>query len=95
MDVKTCLLNEDLKEEIYIEQPKGFVAQGKENKCEKCVYTNDTTYIYMLIIGGNDKMIRSKKDMLKSKFDMKAMGLSDVILGIKITRTQNDLVLSK
>ncbi|KAJ9540180.1 LOW QUALITY PROTEIN: hypothetical protein OSB04_026686 [Centaurea solstitialis] len=33
--------------------------------------------------------------MLKSKFDMKDMGLSYVILGIKITRTQNSLVLSQ
>ncbi|KAJ9543833.1 LOW QUALITY PROTEIN: hypothetical protein OSB04_023540 [Centaurea solstitialis] len=49
----------------------------------------------MLIIGGDDKMIRSTKDMLKSKFDMKGMGLSYVILGIKITRTQNSLVLSQ
>ncbi|KAJ9539464.1 hypothetical protein OSB04_032197 [Centaurea solstitialis] len=68
MDVKIDLLNEDL-EEIYMEQPKEFVAQG------------------------DDKMIRSTKDMLKSKFDMKDMGLSYVILGIKITRTQNSLVL--
>ncbi|KAJ9567194.1 hypothetical protein OSB04_003160 [Centaurea solstitialis] len=37
-------------------------------------------------------MIRSTKDMLKSKFDMEDM---DVILGIKITRTQNGLVLSQ
>ncbi|KAJ9567174.1 hypothetical protein OSB04_003140 [Centaurea solstitialis] len=78
MDVKIDLLNEDL-EEIYMEQPKGFVAQV-------CL---------MLIIGGDDKMIRSTKDMLKSKFDMKDMGLSYVILGIKITRTQNSLVLSQ
>ncbi|GJS19546.1 zinc finger, CCHC-type containing protein [Tanacetum coccineum] len=35
------------------------------------------------------------KDMLKSKFDMKDMGLADVILGIKIIRTQNGLVLSQ
>ncbi|GJZ79412.1 retrotransposon protein, putative, ty1-copia subclass [Tanacetum coccineum] len=33
--------------------------------------------------------------MLKSKFDMKDMGLADVILGIKIIRTQNGLVLSQ
>ncbi|GKE68973.1 retrotransposon protein, putative, ty1-copia subclass, partial [Tanacetum coccineum] len=30
---------------------------------------------------------RSTKDMLKSKFDMKDMGLADVILGIKIIRS--------
>nr|GEV55897.1 ribonuclease H-like domain, reverse transcriptase, RNA-dependent DNA polymerase [Tanacetum cinerariifolium] len=40
-------------------------------------------------------MIKSTKDMLKSKFDMKDMGLADVILGIKIIRTQNRLVLSQ
>ncbi|KAJ9565821.1 hypothetical protein OSB04_001787 [Centaurea solstitialis] len=38
MDVKIDLLNEDL-EEIYMEQPKGFVAQGKENKMCKLVNT--------------------------------------------------------
>ncbi|GKD05101.1 zinc finger, CCHC-type containing protein, partial [Tanacetum coccineum] len=43
----------------------------------------------------NDKMIKSTKDMFKSKFDMKHMGLADVILGIKIIRTQNGLVLSQ
>ncbi|GJQ96280.1 retrotransposon protein, putative, ty1-copia subclass [Tanacetum coccineum] len=43
----------------------------------------------------SDKMIRSTKDMLKSKFDMKDMGLADVILGIKIIRSQNGLVLSQ
>nr|GEW71530.1 retrotransposon protein, putative, Ty1-copia subclass [Tanacetum cinerariifolium] len=43
----------------------------------------------------NDKMIKSTKDMLKSKFDMKDMGLVDVILDIKIIRTHNRLVLSQ
>nr|GEV28341.1 ATP phosphoribosyltransferase 1, chloroplastic [Tanacetum cinerariifolium] len=45
--------------------------------------------------GVNDKMIKSTKDMLKSKFDMKDMGLADVILGIKIIRTHNGLLLSQ
>ncbi|GJX05772.1 retrotransposon protein, putative, ty1-copia subclass [Tanacetum coccineum] len=45
-------------------------------------------------IDNNEKMIKSTKDMLKSKFDMKDMGLADVILGINIIRTQNGLVLS-
>ena len=76
----------------------------KINECDKCVYVKDTSSGYvilclyvddMLIIGSNDKMIKSTKDMLKSKFDMKDMGLADVILGIKIIRTQNGLVLSQ
>nr|GEW94876.1 zinc finger, CCHC-type [Tanacetum cinerariifolium] len=55
-----------------------------------CLYVDD-----MLIVGSNDKMIKSTKDMLKSKFDMKDMGLANVILGIKIIRTHNGLVLSQ
>ncbi|GJY51077.1 retrovirus-related pol polyprotein from transposon TNT 1-94 [Tanacetum coccineum] len=139
MDVKTAFLNGDLEEEIYMNQPEGFIAPGQEgkvcrlvkslyglkqapkqwhqkfdhtmlesgfkiNECDKCVYVKDTSSGYvilclyvddMLIVGSNDKMIKSTKDMLKSKFDMKDMGLADVILGIKIIRTQNGLVLSQ
>ena len=32
MDVKTMFLNGDLKEEIYTDQPEGFVESGQENK---------------------------------------------------------------
>ncbi|GJV61680.1 retrotransposon protein, putative, ty1-copia subclass [Tanacetum coccineum] len=76
----------------------------KINECDKCVYVKDTSSGYvilclyvddMIIIGSNDKMIKSTKDMLKLKFDMKDMGLADVILGIKIIRTHNRLVLSQ
>ena len=32
MDVKTAFLNEELDEEIYMDQPDGFVMKGQENK---------------------------------------------------------------
>ena len=31
MDVKTAFLNENLKEEIYIDQPIGFISKGQED----------------------------------------------------------------
>ena len=33
MDVKTTFLNGELKEEIYIKQPDGFVVLSKKRKC--------------------------------------------------------------
>jgi hypothetical protein len=32
MDVKSTFLNDDLKEEVYVHQPPGFVIPGKEGK---------------------------------------------------------------
>ena len=32
MDVKTTFLNDELDEEIYMEQPEGFIVLGKEKK---------------------------------------------------------------
>lgn len=75
----------------------------KINECEKCVYVEKRENGYailclyvddMFIIGSDDNMIKSTKNMLKYKFDMKDMGLVDVILGIKISRTSNGLILS-
>ena len=123
MDVKTSFLNGDLDEEIYMEQPEGFISPRQEkkvcrlvkslyglkqtlkhwhqkfhsvmlandlkiNECDKCVYVKDTENGYvilclyvdnMLIIGSDDKMVKSTKAMLNTRFDMKDMGLADVI----------------
>ena len=75
----------------------------KINECDKCVYVKNIEHRYvivclyaynMLIVGSDDKIITSTKNMLNSRFDMKDMGLADVILGIKIIRTSYGIILS-
>ena len=139
MDVKTAFLNGDLEEEIYIQQPEGFVVAGQENKvcrlvkslyglkqapkqwhkkfddvmlsngfkineCDKCVYIKTTHNGYvivclyvddMLIIVSDINHINVTKCMLTNRFEMKDMGVADVILGIKIHRTSDGLALSQ
>ena len=41
MDVKTTFLNGQLEEEIYMEQPEGFIVPGKEKKVCKLVKSLD------------------------------------------------------
>ena len=41
LDVKSVFLHDDLEEEIYMVQPEGFVAKGKEHmvcKLKKSIY---------------------------------------------------------
>jgi len=49
----------------------------------------------MLILGTNIEIIKSTKKILSNNFDMKDLGVTDVILGIKITRTPDGISLSQ
>ncbi|RVW35398.1 Retrovirus-related Pol polyprotein from transposon TNT 1-94 [Vitis vinifera] len=48
----------------------------------------------MLIMGTNKNIINSTKKMLRSKFDMKDLGLADVILGIRVKKNHEGYVLT-
>ena len=139
MGVKIAFLNGDLDEEIYMEQPEGFIVPSQEkkvyqlvkslyglkqapkkwhekfdsvmitnefkiNEYDKCVYVKNTErgsviiclYVDdMLIMGSNNEIIKTTKKMLNNKFNMKDLGAADVILGIKISKTSDGLILSQ
>ena len=76
----------------------------KINECDKCVYVKNTNngcviiclYVDdLLIMGSNDDIIQATKRMLNNKFDMKDLGVADVILGIKISKSLDGLILSQ
>ena len=49
----------------------------------------------MLIFGTNLEIIESTKQFLSSNFQMKDMGSADVILGIRIKRENDKLILTQ
>jgi len=74
------------------------------NKCDKYVYSKHTNMGYviiclyvddLLIFGSNKEIIKSTKDMLSARFDMKDLGIVVVILGVKIHKTNQGYVLSQ
>ena len=76
----------------------------KINECDKCIYVKNTQKGYvivclyvddMLIIGSDTNMIKMTKQMLSSRFDMKDLGVADIILGIKVSKTSDGLILSQ
>ena len=76
----------------------------KINECDKCVYVKNTEHGFViiclyvddiLIMGSNNKVIKTTKEMFNNKFDMKDLGVADVILGIKISKTSYGLILSQ
>ncbi|KAF3681871.1 putative phosphoserine aminotransferase, chloroplastic-like [Capsicum annuum] len=82
-----------------------MLANGfKINECDKCVYIKDTpnhqviVCLYvddMLIISRDIFDINATKQIFESKFDMKDLGVADVILGIRIHITLQGLALSQ
>ena len=82
-----------------------MLANGfKINKCDKCVYVKIINHecvivcLYvddMMIMGTNRSVIKSTKKMLNSNFNLKDLGLADVILGIQIMKNAEGYVLSQ
>ena len=76
----------------------------KISECDKCVYVKNTERGFVilclyvddiLIMGSNNEIIKTTKEMFNNKFYMKDLGVADVIIGIKISKTSDGLILSQ
>ncbi|GJX70069.1 zinc finger, CCHC-type containing protein, partial [Tanacetum coccineum] len=112
MDVKTTFLNGELDEEVYMNQPQGFIMPGNENKVCKLIkslyglkqapkqwHQKFDEVIFsnvddMLIFGTGQVHVDLTKEFLSSRFSMKDMGKSYVILGIRIKHKSNGILIS-
>ena len=73
------------------ESVKCVYSRFNGNKCVIiCLYVD-----VMLIFGTDSKSIKLTKSLLSSNFDMKDIGLADLILGIKIIKNEHGLVLTQ
>ncbi|GKB92983.1 retrovirus-related pol polyprotein from transposon TNT 1-94 [Tanacetum coccineum] len=92
IDVKTTFLNEPLKEEVYVNQPDGFVDPHNSNKVNRlkkhcmdssklqecCTMNSPTSW------STNQKLSKKFEKLMLNKFEMSMMGELKFFLGIQI-----------
>ncbi|RZB42128.1 Retrovirus-related Pol polyprotein from transposon RE2 [Glycine soja] len=107
LDIKNVFLHGDLEEDIYMERPPGFVAQGEYDLVEadhsvfycqsspgKCVYL--IVYVDDIVITGNDATkIVQLKEHLFSHFQTKDLGYLKYFLGIEVAQSGDGVVISQ
>ena len=138
MDVKTAFLNGHLEENIYMQQPDGFIQKGQEHmvcKLQRSIYglkqasrswnirfdqaikslgfiqNIDEPCVYkkiqgkfvaflvlcvdnILLIGNDIGVLTTIKIWLAKQFDMKDLGETSYILGIKLLRDRKNKTLA-
>nr|GEX41279.1 ribonuclease H-like domain, reverse transcriptase, RNA-dependent DNA polymerase [Tanacetum cinerariifolium] len=102
LDVKSAFLHGDLKEEVYVTQPEGFIKKednGKVYKLKKALYglrQAPRVYVDDLIITGTPKREIDKfKAQMEEKFEMSDLGLLAYYLGIEVTQDKGEISIKQ
>ncbi|GJZ42179.1 zinc finger, CCHC-type containing protein, partial [Tanacetum coccineum] len=105
MDVKTTFLNGKLDEEVYMNQPRGFIMHDNENKVCKLIKSLyglkqapkkwHQKFDEVVLSNGYLLSQAEKYEFLSSKFSMKDMREADVILSIRTKHESNGIAISQ
>ncbi|GKA20528.1 zinc finger, CCHC-type containing protein [Tanacetum coccineum] len=107
LDVKSAFLHGDLKEEVYVTQPEGFIQQGNSGKVYKL--TKALYGLRQAPRAWNMKLIKTLKSLdfkemkeidlfksqMKDKFEMSDLGLLAYYLGIEVTQTGGEITIKQ
>eukprot|EP00253_Pinus_taeda_P013024 PITA_13024 len=92
MDMKSAFLNGDLEEEVYIEQPDGFILGNDPNlvcRLKKALYDD-------IIFGINEEAMSQSFDLVMQKeFEMSLLGELTYFLGLQIQQNEGGIFFSQ
>eukprot|EP00253_Pinus_taeda_P004328 PITA_04328 len=103
MDVESAFLQGDLHEEIYMEQPPGFIQTNSSRVCQlkKSLYglkvsSKPLRLVDDLILTGSDpNFINHVKSSLKKQFEMTDLGHLHYFLGLQVLQSREGISLSQ